>query len=434
MRVPRTPSGEQLSWYLDTISSNMERLTVEEVNLHFVRPTDSTDEALRADWRGWSRRVGRCQISAVDDSEPFKIVVSIETDKKTHYRLELTTDVEAPHKIVNFEWQRRYDFDVLVREALPEDGPALAEIERRAPIKMGDRLMTFDRSADYFAAARLMEDATIVVAEVDGIPGAVEWAAWHRARIGGREYRLVNYIHLRVAAEHQRKGLWSALVRKLNEAYPPETKMDCGYACAARVNESIQKAFEGRARWSVGPVRALLSAKRQAGPLVGRVATKGDAEKIAELLNQTHGQEEMYFPCTSDSVRARLERAPDLYSWDQVWLTDCAVLGVWPAGNQTKVVTEKDGRVTEARHGLVLDYGFLRGAESEFEHLLTAWCGWLSEHGHTHLSIFTSRPSCSFPIIQRMADHLEQFDIWTPPIAEPEGAAKHGVFVDQIFF
>ncbi len=434
IRIPKTPVGEQLLWYLEVMSSDMGDLTVEEVNAHMAHSLELADAELRDQWSGWSARLGHCTITGIDHSATFEMTVAIATDKEARYRLSLTVETEAPHKIVNLDWNRVYDFDVVVREATVEDGPALAEIELRAPIVMGDSRMTFDRSEDYFAAARLMEDATVVMAEVDGVPAAVEWAAWHRARIGGTEYRLTNYIHLRVAAEHQRKGLWGALASKLSEKYPPEIKTDCGYACAARVNAAIQRGFQGRPRWSVGPFRALISAAEQAGPPAGRSASHGDVEQIVELLNHSHGQEEMYFPYTAESLLARLGRAPDLYSLDQVWLTDNAIVGLWPAGNQTRVITETDGQTTEARYGLVLDYGFLPGAEVEFEKLLRAWCGWLADHDHSHLSIFTSEASTGYPMIQRLAAHLERFDIWTPPIPEPEGATQHGIYMDQVYF
>ena len=414
--------------------SDMSDLKVEEVNAHMAQRWQLTEAELRSQWSGWFARVGRCTITGIDRSETDEMTVSIETDKETRYRLSITVAHELPHKIVTLDWDRVYEFDVVVREATARDAAALAAIELLAPIEMGDSRVTFDRSNDYFAAARLMEDVTVVVAEVDGVAAAVEWAAWHRARIGGAEYRMTNYIHLRVAAEHQRKGLWGALASKLSEKYPPEIKTDCGYACGARVNAAIQRGFQGRPRWSVGPFRALILAKEHAGPPAGRTASPADVDQVVELLNNSRGREEMYFPYTVDSLLARLGRAPDLYSWDRVWLTENAMVGVWPAGRQTRVITETDGQTTQAQHGLVLDYGFLPGAEGEFEQLLRAWCGWLADHGHSHLSIFTSEASSGYPIIQRLAAHRERFDIWTPPIPEPEGAAQHGVYIDQVYF
>lgn len=435
MKIPDTPAGNQLQWYLAMMSSDMSGLTVAEADAHLKRRPDTSDEALRKDWRRWAQRLGECTVTGIVRDEPHEVVVAVQNEKDRRFHLTLRVEPEPPHKIDTYEWQRQYDFEVVVRDATPDDGAVLAEIERRAPIVMGDELVTFDRSADYLAAARLMEEAAVVMAEVDGEPAAVEWAACHRARIGGTDYRMANFIHLRVADKHQRKGLWGALVRKLNEHFPREVKVDEAYQCASRRNASIQQAFAGQASWSVGPIRALLSAADNAGPLDGvRSATLDDASLVVDLVNATHGAEEMYFPYTIDAIKARLERAPELYTWDQVWLTENAVVGVWPAGEQTKVITESNGKISEAKHGLVLDYGFCPGAEVEFEQLLRAWCGWLAARDHTHLSVFTSERSPGYHTIDRLAEHLERFDLWTPPIPEPPGAAINGVYMDQVYF
>jgi len=428
-----TPAGRQLAWYLEAMNADPLSREAHEIRQHLKSPPDTTDEELCAGWSNWSSRVGRCAITHVEREGELDMLVVVETNKNTRYRLSVVVESEEPHRITAVDWQRLFDFDVAVRQATEADGAALAEIERRAPIEMGDRRVTFDRSADYLAAARLMEDARVVLAEVDGEPAAVEWAALHRTRIGGRDYRLVNFIHLRVAAEHQRKGLWGALVRKLSESYPSET-VDGDYACAARDNQSIQQAFSKRPRWRVAPVRALIAARPGSGSPVGRTATPNDADRIAELLNLTHGLEEMFLPYSRESLRERLERAPELYSWQRVRLTDNAVVGVWPSGPQIRVVRESNGRTQVSRNGLVLDYGFAPGAEVEFEKLLLAWGNWLAAHGHTHLSIFTSEPSASYPIIAELAEQLEPFDIWTSPVLEPDSTTVHGVYADQVYF
>jgi hypothetical protein len=52
MRVPRTPAGKQLSWYLDTLNSDMRRLTVDGLVLDygFVRGGDYEFEQLLRAW------------------------------------------------------------------------------------------------------------------------------------------------------------------------------------------------------------------------------------------------------------------------------------------------------------------------------------------------------------------------------------------------
>ena len=49
-----------------------------------------------------------------------------------------------------------------------------------------------------------------------------------------------------------------------------------------------------------------------------------------------------------------LARAPQEYAWEQVWLTDDAVVGVWPAGESIEVIVERDGRRTVSLRVLAL--------------------------------------------------------------------------------
>ena len=142
----------------------------------------------------------------------------------------------------------------------------------------------------------------------------------------------------------------------------------------------------------------------------------------------------MYVPCTVDSLAARLERAPRQYSWDRMWLTDNAVVGVWPAGESIRVLTDEKGVQTESRRGLVLDYGFAPGAENEFESLIRAWCGWLSERNLDTLSVFTSERSRASGLLRSLAREIDAFDMWTPGIQVPGSADQRGLYVDQIYF
>ena len=139
-------------------------------------------------------------------------------------------------------------------------------------------------------------------------------------------------------------------------------------------------------------------------------------------------------PYTVESVTARLERACELYSWDKVWMTDGAIVGVWPAGESLRVVSEGKGVRTESLRGVVLDYAFRPGAEGEFETLLRAWCGRIQESGMDTMSIFTSPSSPGVEILRSLAREVEPFNMWTPGIAEPPGTQEHGLYVDPIYF
>jgi hypothetical protein len=82
----------------------------------------------------------------------------------------------------------------------------------------------------------------------------------------------------------------------------------------------------------------------------------------------------------------------------------------------------------------VLDYGLLPGAEDELEALLRAWCAWLAERGMDTLSVFTSERSPGYDRLCALAREVDVFDMWTPGIDEPPGAAERGLYVDQVYF
>ena len=203
---------------------------------------------------------------------------------------------------------------------------------------------------------------------------------------------MMTAIHTRVLPEHQKKGLWGAVSRILGEKYQLGSVASQGFVSVN--NAAMQRGFANTPnKWPLRALRCQLPCEKLAAPPTGRPAKPEDAARIVELLNGCHGEEELYLPYTLETLAARLARAPQEYSWEQVWLTDGAVVGVWPAGESIQVIVERDGQRAVSRRGLALDYGFEDGAEEQLERLLRAWCGRLSERGFDTLSVFTSERS-----------------------------------------
>ena len=323
---------------------------------------------------------------------------------------------------------------IVIREAIEADGPALAEIERRTALQLGDAELVIDRGNDYFAAARLMGDATVLMAEMDGQPVGVFCAAPHRALIGGVERRMLYIHHARILPGAQNKGLGKLFGDQLREKFAGQTDSNYFYISPGNLQS---QAFARRAqnRWSVQPTLIDLAVTRDnAEPGVVRAATPADAARIVALLNSAHSGEEMYLPYSVASFSARMARAPGLYSWDQVWLTGRAVIGVWPEGESITVrVTPEEGPAVESRGAAVLDFGYEQGAESELLGLLKAWGGWLDERGMSSLSLFSSPGARHWELLRRLGE-IRPFDFWTPAIPEPENVADRGVYVDHIYF
>jgi hypothetical protein len=426
-RLPDTPAGRQAAWFLHHANAGGRELTLDEIAEHMSFPEPWTPqgslERFRADQ-------SPPQITKVNEISPHEITVHLADATETLKPVVITVHVaeEPPHRIIRLDWVRDVGEGVVIREALESEGPILADLERRAPIIIDSASITYDRGDDFFAFARLMEENVSLVAVDHGEIAALNCATLHRVVIGGKEYHAMLLHHSRVPKDHQRKGLFSPLnVRAFNMF---QGRMDAAYAYVAAGNTTARR-LSGPDSWSFPALRGVLRCETLAGPPVGRSATPADAGRIVEILNGCHQGEAMYLPYTVDSFTARLKRAPELYSWDRVWLTDRAVVGVWPAG--LKVTREEGGVRTESVRASALDHGFLPGAEDEFESLLRAWCGWLAERGTTELALYTSEGSPNYRVVKSLASQIDVYD-FRMGVPEPDDAAEHGLYVDAVYF
>jgi hypothetical protein len=437
---PDTSAGNQLSWYLERLAaagegsspSDGERFSAALPSRRWAAGA-LIDADIAAGWRRLGAGIVPFTVESCDSNSDTSIAALVIGTGGKRWRVSMRVDEAPPHAICEIDWERVFDFKVEVREATETDGPVLAEIERRCPLVLGDTSITFDRGDDYFAFARLMEDCTVGLGSVDGIPAAINCVGVRTGAIGGVECKIMVAVHTRVLPEHQGKGLWGAVSRIFGQKYPPGYGVSCGYVSVDNV--AMQKGFANTPnKWPKRVERALLDCTALAGEAYGRPATPADASRIVEVLNATHSDEEMYLPYTVESVTARLERAPAQYSWERVWLADSAVVGVWPQGESVNVIIETPTGRTESRRGLVLDYGFAVDGEGDLERLLRAWCGWLAQRGFDTLSIFTSQGSAGRERILGLASQVDEFDVWTPGSPVPEGAENRGLCVDQVYF
>ncbi len=435
--IPDNPAGRQLAWYLERVSSAGEGASEAELdarcalNMSVRAPFPYRHEVMSGGWQRCHESYGDFKIASVEEVSDFHVTV-VQTLGEKRFRLSMEVEAKEPHRITVLTRERILDVDVVSREATLADAAVLADIERRCPIVLSDGVtMTIERGDDYFAFTRLMDDFLVALGFVDGKPAGVNVAALHTVRVGGRDYRIQAFAHLRILPEHQKKGLWGAINRVFDEKYPEEFGST---AYPSVDNAAMLRGFAGAPRWSQHQIRAQLLCAPLAGPQIGRPATPRDASRIVEILNATHERDEMYLPYTVESFTARVERSPRDYSWDRVRMTDRAVVGVWPAGDTVRFIIESKGNRVESRRGLALDWGFLPGAEDEFEGLLRAQCRWLNERGLDRLSVFTSEASAGYERVRALASELERYVVISFGIPEPPGAATRGLYVDPIYF
>jgi hypothetical protein len=438
--IPDCPAGRQLAWYLDRVSSGADGSSEAELGARcalkmIVRaPFPYPHEVNSGGWKRCSQSYGDFKVASVEQVSDFHVSVMLVCTGDKKFRLSCEVEDSEPHRIAVLTRERILDFQVVSREATIADAAVLADIERRCPIVLSDGVtMTIERGDDYFAFTRLMDNFLVALGFVDGKPAGVNVAALHTVRVGGRDYRIHAFAHLRILPEHQKKGLWGAINRIFDEKYP-EGSVDGSTAYPSVDNAAMLRGFAGAPRWSMHQIRAQLPCASLAGPQIGRPATSRDASRIVEILNATHEHDEMYVPYTVESFTARVERSPRDYCWERVRMTDHAVLGVWSAGDTVRFIIESKAKRVESRRGLALDWGFLPGAENEFEALLRAQCGWLHGRGLDRLSVFTSEASAGYERVRELASELERYVVISFGIPEPPGAATRGLYVDPIYF
>jgi hypothetical protein len=424
--LPDSPTGRAAAWFIAHVRDLGAGLTDAEVREHmlFREPWDPANSIER--FRTSDPRPFR--IEAVKEPSPTTITVRFDYGDDRPFAVTLEVEPDAPHRITWVWWGRAIADEIVIRQAGADDAPALNQLEVRAPMTLGTSTLVYDRGTDFLGFSRLMAENVCFVAERDGELMGLACGAAHDCRVGGEIYRVMLLHHLRVPVEHRKEGIFSTLNGYVFATYDGRT--DGAYGYTAIENEEAMR-IGGPGTWDAGVWRAIVPCEPNAGPAHGRSATPADAPAIVAILNECHDREEMYLPYTVESLTARLERAPDLYTWGDIVIGDGAVLGVWPAGLS---VTFDDGTgPVESTRAVTLDHGFVSGAEDELEHLLRSTCAALLARGHTEVMFLTSEGSPHNALIQRLATKLDPF-AFRMAVPEPEGTVERGLYVDPIYF
>ena len=424
--LPDTPTGRAAAWFLRHVRSLGEGLTEAEVADHMAFPPPWTPAHSRERFASSDPRPFR--VVKVTEESPDAIAATLDFGDDRPFKVSLRIEEDAPHRIVWIWWGRAIAEDIVIRPADGTDARALNDLEVRAPMTLGTTQLVYDRGEDFLAFSRLMEENVCFVAERDGELLGLACGAAHDVRVGGQQYRVMLLHHLRVPVEHRKGGIFSTLNGYVFATY--DGRSDGAYGYTAIENEEAMR-IGGPGTWSTGVWRAIVPCEATTGLAHGRAATPDDAATIVSILNECHDGEEMYLPYTVDSLTARLERAPDLYTWDHLLLGDGAVLGVWPAG--LRVVTDDGTSPVETTRAVTIDHGFVAGAEEELERLLRATCASLLERGHTELMFLTSQGSPNHGLLRRVATKLDPF-AFRMAVPEPEGTQARGLYVDPVYF
>ncbi|HXQ11108.1 MAG TPA: hypothetical protein VN805_08975 [Caulobacteraceae bacterium] len=175
----------------------------------------------------------------------------------------------------------------------------------------------------------------------------------------------------------------------------------------------------------------MIDTRSAAASGLGRPATPADADRLVAFLNDTHGEEELFCPYSLDSLRERLSRAPNSYSWSSFLISERACVGVWaPQMGVTRRVRGVEQRDVCA---FVLDYGCTSDGLDEIVALVNGWRAKLAAEGTTELAIFTSAGSRGNAALTALAKRRESYVVLcsVPP---GDHVKERGIYVDQLYF
>lgn len=424
-QLPDTPAGRQVEWFFRHSFARGAELTTEEVGNHMNFGPGWTPEHGLQRFRESDQKP--FVMTAVKEQSPHQLTVTMDYDDGKPWTATFTVEEEAPHRILDMAWMRTIPERVVIREAAPDDDTALNDLESRAPMVLGDVTVTYDRGDDYLAFSRLMENNHSWVADDGGKLLGLAAGCLHPARIGGQIYDVMLLHHVRVPVEARGGGIFSAINQRVFAAHPTQ---EGAYGHTAVANTEAAR-LDGPGAWSFGFHRVLLDATTLARDPAGRAATPADAAEIVDIINRCHDREEMFVPYTVETFTARMERAPDLYTWSNVVVGDGAVVGVWPA--RLKVTVQEGDECREDIRGLLVDYGFVPGSVDELERLLRSACRSLLERDHTELMTLTSGGSPNNDLVRRLARRMDPF-MFRMSVPEPSGAEERGLYIDAVYF
>jgi len=321
--------------------------------------------------------------------------------------------------------------NVTLRTVTAADSGVVAEINRQSPIIMGDETTVYDTD-DLFAAERLMGTSRAFIAEYEGNAVGLSAGVGVPMRIGD-ETGVFNYIHrTRVVPAGRGLGVQGALVWATLASTPPG--FAGGFALVHRSNDAMLRLYPKSLVMPSEPERLSFDVQalaERAGDIEMRASSADDAPRVVELINGTHDSEQLFPPYTEASFAERLSRDANLYGWDQLRLSDRAVIGIW--SNAYRVHRTLGDRSTEDQRALVLDFGFEPGAEDDFMALLASTCRELAARGDTELTLLTSPDAPAYDRLRPLATRVDGYTMIAGGIALA-GLEPGPAYIDQLYF
>jgi hypothetical protein len=378
-------------------------------------------------------------LECYDELGPFFVRAVVTGADGGRVALRVGVEWDPPHRIV-YASRFHYPEDVMTRVATDDDGAALAALERRTPVVDGDVRRSYDRHGGWFDQIRLMDDTTVVVAEIEDEVVGVHVDAVHTVPIDVPR-RLAYRLRTRVDPAYQGRHVWPALNGAAVDARLPTERFGWGFDSEEmfmalgnqRVREISTRVGSASSivEWATPIERLIIDCARSsnAGPVNGIAETQLD--QVTDMLRGSRGREVGFPYKTSAEVRERFERAPSVYGWNNLSSNGDAMIGIW--NERVGITIEHADSVEHMSCALALDYGCLPGHTAELVDLIRSTCARLHDDGITHLVIYTSPGAQLRDTLAPLATRIEPFGRRLR-IAEPPNTAQRGVYIDPIYF
>ena len=387
------PRARALRWYLDHLRTGFRSVTEDEVRARH-RSDDPVPPAqrIRSD-RAITEGLTQLAFEEALAIAPHEGIARLRDAKGRAWRLRAILHPPEPERLRWAVLTMEPPSGVTIRLAVPADGPALAELERRVPVVDGELRRSYDRGADYFAATAVADGHETLVAELDGALRGMASHVYHPVRADGRTLRITYLRHVRVDPASQGIGVSSSLTGASAEL--GLSRSDAPWSLTAVSNEAVNK--HGMRTLPRPPaVQLRIDVRAAARPGVLPAASSADAGHIAELLEAANGDLELSRPWMAREAEARVAGVGRRYGWDRIALRGGAILGV----ERTPVVvrTESPSGRSERREVLAFDVAALPGCESELPPLVRAWCARLADEGIDDLLVTVASPRLLTPL------------------------------------
>lgn len=183
---------------------------------------------------------------------------------------------------------------MIVREACPEDGPALVRFFLETPMRAGTEFV-FDRSPDFAALLRLRgRHRTFVALSGESVAGSVT-TLWHEGYVGDKALCVGEIADLRVAAWARGGTLTARLLAVARDAFVSE-RTDWVVCLIGENNQDAVRLVAGKAGFP--PLRPLaryasahfpafrVPAAAKRGGVQVRTAGPEDAELLMDLVRE----------------------------------------------------------------------------------------------------------------------------------------------------